>query len=84
MRVLALDTTTRAGSVAVVEDERVVAERRGDESRTHAERLPAEPLGFAVDANYVPAFSVSVEMHRHIGIGLDVFDLLAGHRVDEE
>ena len=42
MRVLALDTTTRAGSVAVVEDERVVAERRGDESRTHAERLPAE------------------------------------------
>src|SRR5437773_1415906 len=42
MRVLALDTTTRAGSVAVVDDERVVAERRGDESRTHAERLPVE------------------------------------------
>ena len=42
MRVLALDTTTRAGSVAVVEDERIVAERRGDDSRTHAERLPAE------------------------------------------
>src|SRR5881227_3776281 len=42
MRVLALDTTTREGSVALVEDDRVVDERRGDGSRTHAERLPSE------------------------------------------
>ncbi|MFI5178883.1 MAG: tRNA (adenosine(37)-N6)-threonylcarbamoyltransferase complex dimerization subunit type 1 TsaB [Vicinamibacterales bacterium] len=42
MRVLALDTTTRAGSVAIVEDDRVIAERAGDDGRTHAERLPAE------------------------------------------
>src|SRR5436305_15166300 len=42
MRVLALDTTTREGSVALVEDDRVVDERRGDGSRTPAERLPSE------------------------------------------
>ena len=42
MRVLALDTTTREGSVALVEDDRLVEERGGDGSRTHAERLPSE------------------------------------------
>jgi len=42
MRVLALDTTTRAGSVALVVDDRLVEERIGDPSRGHAERLPAE------------------------------------------
>lgn len=44
MRVLALDTTTRAGSVAVMDDERLLVERTGDAARTHAERLPAEVL----------------------------------------
>jgi tRNA threonylcarbamoyladenosine biosynthesis protein TsaB len=47
MRALALDTTTRAGSVALVDDDRVVDERSGDGSRTHAERLPAEMLALA-------------------------------------
>src|SRR3954469_1482219 len=42
MRVLALDTTTRAGSTALVEDDRIVDERGGDGARTHALRLPAE------------------------------------------
>jgi tRNA threonylcarbamoyladenosine biosynthesis protein TsaB len=42
--VLALDTTTPAGSVALVDDDRVDEERRGDPSRTHAERLPGEIL----------------------------------------
>jgi tRNA threonylcarbamoyladenosine biosynthesis protein TsaB len=42
VRVLALDTTTRAGSVALLDGERVVDERAGDGTRTHAERLPAE------------------------------------------
>jgi tRNA threonylcarbamoyladenosine biosynthesis protein TsaB len=42
MRVLALDTTTRAGSTALVEDDRIVDERGGDGQRTHALRLPAE------------------------------------------
>jgi tRNA threonylcarbamoyladenosine biosynthesis protein TsaB len=42
MRILALDTTTRTGSVALVEGDVVVDERAGDPARTHAERLPAE------------------------------------------
>ena len=44
MRVLALDTTTRAGSVALVHDDLSVDERSGDAARTHAERLPSEIL----------------------------------------
>ncbi len=47
MRVLALDTTTREGSAALVIDHRIVEERRGDPSRTHAERLPADLLAVA-------------------------------------
>src|SRR5471032_1379693 len=50
MRVLALDTTTRAGSVALVDDDRIVDERSGDGTRTHAERLPGELIAL-VDAN---------------------------------
>jgi tRNA threonylcarbamoyladenosine biosynthesis protein TsaB len=44
MRVLALDTTTRAGSIAIVDGDCVVGERCGDAARPHAERLPAEIL----------------------------------------
>jgi tRNA threonylcarbamoyladenosine biosynthesis protein TsaB len=44
MRVLALDTTTRSGSVALVDDNRLIEERAGDPSRAHAERLPADLL----------------------------------------
>jgi tRNA threonylcarbamoyladenosine biosynthesis protein TsaB len=47
MRVIALDSTTRAGSVALVEDDCVIDERGGDASRTHAERLPAEITALA-------------------------------------
>jgi tRNA threonylcarbamoyladenosine biosynthesis protein TsaB len=50
MRVLALDSTTRAGSVALLEDDRIVDERVGDATRTHAERLPSEVVAL-VDAN---------------------------------
>jgi tRNA threonylcarbamoyladenosine biosynthesis protein TsaB len=44
MRVLALDTTSRGGSAAIVDDGRVIAERAGDATRSHAERLPGELL----------------------------------------
>jgi len=44
MRVLALDTTTIAGSVAIAEDGRVIDEQPGDATRTHGERLPGELL----------------------------------------
>ena len=44
MRVLALDTTTPAGSVAVVDDDEVLVEEVGDSTRSHAERLPGDIL----------------------------------------
>jgi tRNA threonylcarbamoyladenosine biosynthesis protein TsaB len=39
---LALDTTTKAGSVAVMEGDRLLAVIHGDAGRTHGERLPGE------------------------------------------
>jgi tRNA threonylcarbamoyladenosine biosynthesis protein TsaB len=50
MRVLALDTTTRALSAAVVEDDQVRAERVGDTARSHAERLPSALLDVVAEA----------------------------------
>jgi len=47
--VLALDTTTRSGSAAVVRDGTPVGEIVGDGSRTHGERLPRD-LMRALDA----------------------------------
>jgi tRNA threonylcarbamoyladenosine biosynthesis protein TsaB len=40
--ILSLDTTTRAGSVALVRDDTVVAQLTGDPALTHSQRLPAE------------------------------------------
>jgi tRNA threonylcarbamoyladenosine biosynthesis protein TsaB len=59
--VLALDTTTRAGSVAVADDDRVLALVPGDSSRTHGERLPGE---------------IAVALER-AGVSRDGVDLLA-------
>ena len=42
MLILALDTTSRAGSIAIVRDGVVLHEFSGDASRTHGERLPLE------------------------------------------
>lgn len=48
MIILALDTTTRGGSIAVVRDRDVLALLPGDAARTHAERLPGE-MAVALD-----------------------------------
>jgi tRNA threonylcarbamoyladenosine biosynthesis protein TsaB len=50
MLVLALDTTTRGGSVALVDGDRVIEERAGDAARSHGERLPGDIVALA-DAN---------------------------------
>lgn len=55
MRVLALDTTTRAGSVALVDEREIRIEREGDPSRPHAERLPGEILDLLRDRDMTPA-----------------------------
>jgi tRNA threonylcarbamoyladenosine biosynthesis protein TsaB len=59
MKVLALDTTTRAGSAALVADDRIVDERSGDGTRTHALRLPDELLALA-DANGWPLSAIDL------------------------
>jgi tRNA threonylcarbamoyladenosine biosynthesis protein TsaB len=63
MRVLALDTTTREGSVAVVEDERVLVEERGDVARSHGERLPGDLVAALAQAglavNHVDLYAVA-------------------------
>ena len=42
MRVLALDTTTRAGSVAIVHDDEVLFAAAGESDRSHTVRLPLD------------------------------------------
>ena len=44
MIVLAVETITRAGSLALVADDRVIASVTGASTRSHAERLPGEIL----------------------------------------
>jgi tRNA threonylcarbamoyladenosine biosynthesis protein TsaB len=50
MRILALDTSTAAGSAALAEDGRVTIARAGDGSRTHGERLPMELMALLDEA----------------------------------
>jgi len=59
MRVLALDTTTRDGSVALVDENGTLDERRGDAARTHGERLPGELLAVA-DAHGLSAHAIDL------------------------
>src|SRR5690606_21518629 len=55
MLVLALDTSTRAGSVAIARDGDVVAESTGDASRMQAERLPGWLMDVLADAGHALA-----------------------------
>lgn len=60
MQVLALDTTGRQGSVAIVRDDDhalTVAEQSGDPARSHAERLPADILAL-LEARRVPMSAI--------------------------
>jgi tRNA threonylcarbamoyladenosine biosynthesis protein TsaB len=59
MNTLALDTTTRSGSVALIVDDDVVDERGGDASRSHAERLPSEILSL-LDAHDLSPSSIDL------------------------
>jgi tRNA threonylcarbamoyladenosine biosynthesis protein TsaB len=52
--ILALDTTTRAGSVAVARDDEVLSLVPGDAARTHGERLPGEIDRALIDAGLSP------------------------------
>lgn len=48
--VLALDTTSRGGSVALVADGRILLVRAGDSALTHGQRLPGDFLQILTDA----------------------------------
>src|SRR5690349_14925734 len=50
MIVVALDSSSAGGSAAVLRDGVVVAERSGDATRTHGERLPRELMAVLDDA----------------------------------
>jgi tRNA threonylcarbamoyladenosine biosynthesis protein TsaB len=52
VRILALDTSSSGGSAAVVRDGAIAAQRAGDASRTHGERLPRELMA-VLDAAHV-------------------------------
>src|SRR5262245_60617353 len=76
MRVLALDTTTRAGSIALVENDQVLAERSGDGSRSHAERLPADLLSLlkacGSSLSQVDAFAVAAGPGSFTGLRIGI------------
>jgi tRNA threonylcarbamoyladenosine biosynthesis protein TsaB len=59
MRVIALDSTTSAGSVAVVDDGAIVVERVGDASRPLAERLPGDIVSLGIPLSSVDLFAVA-------------------------
>jgi len=86
MRVLALDTTSRAGSVALIENERVVDERAGDASRTHGERLPAELADLGAPWPTIDVFAVASGPGSFTGLRIGIatmqgLALVTGRRV---
>ena len=72
MRVLALDTTNRSGSVALVEDDRVLDERAGDASRTQGERLPAELADLGAPWPTIDVFAVASGPGSFTGLRIGV------------
>src|SRR5215467_12789539 len=72
MRVMALDTTSRAGSVALVDDGRIVDERAGDASRTHGERLPGELAALGVEWSSVDVFAVCAGPGSFTGLRIGI------------
>jgi tRNA threonylcarbamoyladenosine biosynthesis protein TsaB len=72
MRVLALDTSGRAGSVALIEDGRILLERQGDASRTHGERLPGELVALGAAFFSIDIFAVAIGPGSFTGLRIGI------------
>ncbi len=76
MRVLALDTTTVAGSAALLVDDRIVAERASDPGRSYAEQLPAGLLELlescGVSIREIDAFAVATGPGSFTGLRIGI------------
>jgi len=90
MHVLALDTTTRDGSVALVDQHHIVDERRGDAARSHAERLPDELVALAgahgLSVSAIDLFAVASGPGSFTGLRIGIatiqgLALTAGRRI---
>lgn len=76
MITLALDTTTRAGSIAVVDDGGLRVALAGDSSRSHAERLPGDLLNALASAGVgvpdVDVFAVAAGPGSFTGLRIGI------------
>jgi tRNA threonylcarbamoyladenosine biosynthesis protein TsaB len=74
--IAALDTSSAAGSAAVVRDGTMVVERAGDGSRTHGERLPRELMSLlaaaGVELREIDRFAVSVGPGSFTGLRVGI------------
>ena len=76
MLILALDTTTRAGSVALVRDGHVVHEHSGDAQLTHGQRLPGELIAVCrtagIDIAEIDLFAVAAGPGSFTGLRIGI------------
>lgn len=83
MILLALDTTSRPGSLAVLRDGAIVGERAADASRTHGQQLPTEiaallhQLGLAITDIALYAVAVGPGAFTGLRVGLATIQGLA-------
>jgi len=74
--ILSLDTSSAAGSAALVRDGAVLVERAGDGSRTHGERLPRELMAILDEAGAglddVDRFAVSIGPGSFTGLRVGI------------
>jgi tRNA threonylcarbamoyladenosine biosynthesis protein TsaB len=76
MRILALDTSTAAGSAALVENGQVTSARAGDGSRTHGERLPTELMALLDESRVtlaeIDGFAVAIGPGSFTGLRVGI------------
>lgn len=76
MLILALDTSSAAGSAAIVREGAIAIERVGDPSRTHGERLPRELMSLLdeahVDVHDIDRFAVATGPGSFTGLRIGI------------